>query len=233
MPLEVRAAVADDAHRVPEMEYLAYKDDALSAILFPGPMTAYAREERTRKLIEQLQSDPLRNRWMKVIDTDRDGEMVAFSNWVVHQEPPAVAVPASEMRTTTSTTTPAPAPATRTLGPGCNVAVCEEFWGGMHATRLRNIAGWPHVLLGFLVTHPSHQRRRAGRKLVDWGLKMADQLQLPAMLNSTPNGHKLYLDCGLRDVERSVFDSRKYGGQVVRTTWFMERPVPVSLPSTS
>ena len=79
--------------------------------------------------------------------------------------------------------------------------------------------------LNVLLTDPKHQRKGAGRMLVNWGLKIADELKLPAFLDSSPYGHKLYLDSGFEDVDKSVFDSTKYGGQVTNTIWYMERPV--------
>jgi len=59
--------------------------------------------------------------------------------------------------------------------------------------------------------------------LVQRFLEEADRLALPAFLESSPEGHQLYLSCGFRDVERLDIDMARFGAQGIHTTYAMER----------
>jgi GNAT superfamily N-acetyltransferase len=63
-----------------------------------------------------------------------------------------------------------------------------------------------------LHTDPAFQGRGAGGMLVEWGTKKADELGLPAYLESSPKGHRVYQRYGFRDVEVVDFDASLYGG---------------------
>lgn len=69
--------------------------------------------------------------------------------------------------------------------------------------------------LAMLHTDPKFQGRGAGRKLVEWGTKKADELDLPAYLEASPSGHPLYLRCGFQDFDIMKFDMSRYGGNGV------------------
>ncbi len=59
---------------------------------------------------------------------------------------------------------------------------------------------------------PAYQRRGAGAKLLEWGLERADQLGLPAYLESSKVGYRLYKRHGFEDVDEIVTDLGKWGG---------------------
>jgi GNAT superfamily N-acetyltransferase len=65
--------------------------------------------------------------------------------------------------------------------------------------------------LRLLVVDPKHQRRGAGRMLVMWGIEEAKKLGLPAYVESSVEGHSLYLSCGFRDVDKFLVDFTKWG----------------------
>jgi GNAT superfamily N-acetyltransferase len=50
--------------------------------------------------------------------------------------------------------------------------------------------------LAILVVHPEYQRHGVGGKLIDTGLAIVDADSLPAVLESTPAGSKLYISRG-------------------------------------
>lgn len=54
----------------------------------------------------------------------------------------------------------------------------------------------PRAVLELCFVHPSHRRRGAGRLLVEWGTKKADELGVEAFVESTPDGRPLYESCG-------------------------------------
>jgi N-acetylglutamate synthase-like GNAT family acetyltransferase len=65
-------------------------------------------------------------------------------------------------------------------------------------------------VLHVLVVDPDHQRRGAGAMLVKWGLNLADKLQLPAFLEASEAGKKLYKSLGFEPVHVEMFDLSKY-----------------------
>jgi hypothetical protein len=128
MPLQLMPAVAADAARVVEIDDLAYKDEPLTPIFFPGPLPDSDQETRAAEMANQLQSDAT-TRWMKVVDTDT-GKLIAFSQWNIYK--PGV---------------PRPPPKRRSFGPGCNIPACEEYWGSMYDKREKHMGDKPHVCM--------------------------------------------------------------------------------------
>ena len=126
MPLKVVPATEADAPRIVELEHLAYKDDVLTPILFPGPFPEDASAKRADEMIQQLCSDPT-IRWLKVIETGSD-EMIAFAKWNVYEAGK-----------------PRPKVSGRSYGQGCNEAACTQFWGVMDEKRQYLMGQIPHV----------------------------------------------------------------------------------------
>ncbi|KAI0449464.1 hypothetical protein F5B21DRAFT_494207, partial [Xylaria acuta] len=63
-------------------------------------------------------------------------------------------------------------------------------------------------VLELLAVHPDHQRLGAGRALVEWGTRAADELAIKAVVEGTPVGRRLYEKCGLRvEIEEMQFDT--------------------------
>lgn len=57
---------------------------------------------------------------------------------------------------------------------------------------------------------PDHQRRGAGAMLVKWGCSQADKAGLPAFLEASDAGKKLYERNGFAAVHTEYFDLSKY-----------------------
>ncbi|KIX05194.1 uncharacterized protein Z518_06066 [Rhinocladiella mackenziei CBS 650.93] len=202
MPLVLEPAVEADAPRIVEVERLAYATNPLSPILFPGPFPPDALEKRAEGMVTQLKEDPT-TRWMKVVDPETS-EMVAFAKWNIM----------------TSPTTPK---ATRTFGPGCNVGACEEYFGGIHKKRNELMGGKAYCLLDLLQTDPKYQGRGAGGMLINWGLDVADELHLPAYLESSPVAHRLYQKFGFQDIGELQLDPKWNYGKANPSIYFMLR----------
>jgi GNAT superfamily N-acetyltransferase len=62
-----------------------------------------------------------------------------------------------------------------------------------------------------LVIHPKYQGRGIGTKLLKVGVVEAQRLKLPAWVEASPAGQKVYKRCGFRDAERLELDFAKYG----------------------
>ena len=127
MPLQVVEAREADAPRIVELEQLAYRDDVLTPILFPGPFPEGAAEKQADEIVQQLRADPTA-RWLKVIDTESQDEMIAFAKWNVYEPGKA-----------------RPAVPPRTFGQGCNAPACKQFWGLMDEKRQHHMGKIPHV----------------------------------------------------------------------------------------
>lgn len=79
--------------------------------------------------------------------------------------------------------------------------------------------------LGTLVTDPQHERKGAGRMLVEWGCRRADAEGRKCSLHATPGAKKLYLACGFEVVSETEIDMRPYGGDAtVLATTMMRKP---------
>ena len=63
----------------------------------------------------------------------------------------------------------------------------------------------------------------AGRMLLRWGLKLADELRLQAYLESSPEGHHLYQSAGFEDVGTLDVDMSQYGGHGMHQHFVMTR----------
>jgi GNAT superfamily N-acetyltransferase len=51
-----------------------------------------------------------------------------------------------------------------------------------------------------MMVHPEHQRKGIGRKLIQWGLDVADKQKIVSWLNARPAAAKLYQDAGFKTV---------------------------------
>lgn len=66
------------------------------------------------------------------------------------------------------------------------------------------------TVLDILHTHPSHQGRGAGAKLVKWGTDLADKERLQCYLESSPAGYPLFKKCDFEDVTEMEIELNKY-----------------------
>ena len=80
-------------------------------------------------------------------------------------------------------------------------------------------------MLAILVTAPEFQGRGVGSLLCNEGLQIADREKLPAWLEASARGRRLYQKLGFEDVEDIVIDLGKHGGEGVNTTVCMVRNV--------
>ncbi|KAI0890516.1 acyl-CoA N-acyltransferase [Annulohypoxylon maeteangense] len=203
MSLELQPATEADARRSAEIEGVAYASNSFSEILFPGPPPPDAFDGRAKGLVAELHNDAT-VRWSKVVDTDLpEGEqMIAFSKWHIHAEPPK------------------PTPL-REFGPGSNAEACELVFGGTMKQRARLWGDRPHVYMALLHTDPKQQGRGAGRMLVRQVIDEARRLGLVAYLQSSPAGHEMYKRCGFHDIECLSTDLSKWGAMETHCIWAM------------
>ncbi|KAJ9605588.1 hypothetical protein H2200_010245 [Cladophialophora chaetospira] len=204
MPLILQEAVEADVPRLVEIERDAYATNAMSPILFPGPFPPDALEKRGEGLIKQRRADPS-IRWVKAVDMETR-DIVAFAKWDIIEKPKEIV-------------------RSRVFGPGCNVEACEEFFGGIARKRKELMGDKAYCLLDLLQTEPKHQGRGAGSMLIKWGLDIADELNLPAYLESSPAGHRLYQKFGFKDIDELKMSPKWNYGTADPNIYFMLRDV--------
>lgn len=79
--------------------------------------------------------------------------------------------------------------------------------------------------LKFVHTDPKHQRRGAGRMMMDWGTKEADDKGLTSYVQASPEGRGLYAKYGFQLVDMFAVDLSPWGGPACDETAIMIRPV--------
>jgi len=84
-------------------------------------------------------------------------------------------------------------------------------------------------VLDICCTAPKHHRRGAGKMLVEWGTRKADELGIKCVVEASYPGRRLYEGCGFEIVEDVKLDGGKvkeewkdYG--VVGYGWMERKP---------
>lgn len=99
----------------------------------------------------------------------------------------------------------------RTWPEGVHLALLEHFWGRIASMRQKyGQELGPHVDVEILATDPEYQRIGAGRMLMDEVCKVADQLGLPAYLEGSEEGRRLYEACGFEGKEPIWVDLQRW-----------------------
>ncbi|KAF2856422.1 hypothetical protein T440DRAFT_474779 [Plenodomus tracheiphilus IPT5] len=71
----------------------------------------------------------------------------------------------------------------------------------------------PYFMLHSLATHPAHEGRGAGTKLLEWGIKKADEEGLVTYLDCTARARSMYERRGWELVRECVWDRGVWGGE--------------------
>lgn len=88
--------------------------------------------------------------------------------------------------------------------PGINYAVIDRFREVSMKNKREVLAGRAHAALRVLSTLPAAQRKGAGTAGLIWGLRKADELELPAYLVSSGMAKSLYAKHGFREASTVV-----------------------------
>ncbi|KAF3040884.1 hypothetical protein E8E12_003197 [Didymella heteroderae] len=124
------------------------------------------------------------------------------------------------------------APANNSLGPRSpsflppeiRLDALKSLFNPLDASR-NGIMGTekPFFMLNSLATHPDHQGRGAGKMLLDWGVKKADDEQLVTYLDATQVAKPIYEKRGF-EVKRAVeWDRTVWGGEGLDIHYSMVR----------
>ncbi|KAI5865920.1 hypothetical protein GGS23DRAFT_554603 [Durotheca rogersii] len=90
---------------------------------------------------------------------------------------------------------------------------------------IREAQGRGVYILELLAVHPGCQRLGAGKALVQWGTRAADEQGVKAIVEGTPVARRLYEQCGLRaQIEEMQFDvGDEFAGRKMPKLTFMVR----------
>lgn len=73
----------------------------------------------------------------------------------------------------------------------------------------------PYLMLNTLATHPQHQHRGAGKMLLGWGVRKADEEGLTCYLDTSQVARKMYEARGFKLIREVRFDRTDWGGEGV------------------
>jgi len=91
--------------------------------------------------------------------------------------------------------------------PGINYAVIDKFREASMKNKREILAGKAHAALRVLSTLPAAQRKGAGTAGLIWGLRKADELELPAYLVSSGMARSLYAKHGFSEASILVYQT--------------------------
>ncbi|KAI2639694.1 acyl-CoA N-acyltransferase [Hypomontagnella submonticulosa] len=178
MPLAVLPAQVADIEKVYDVYFAAFKDEPIIEFLYPRGVDRKAHTEG----MKQWWSHDRIGYTVKCLDTST-GEIVGMATWDIFwqpgkengwERPPGV--PWLE---------------------GKEKDRCEGILNSMWDMR-EKLFGKQHryIYLNVIAVQPEHQRRGIGRLLMQWGINVADQLQLPIYTEASKPGLRLYESVG-------------------------------------
>lgn len=79
--------------------------------------------------------------------------------------------------------------------------------------RRKWLSNRPHAILMYMATDPAWRRRGAATAVVQWGLERCRELKIPAFLEASEDGKKVYQKLGFEVVDEVVMEM---GGETAR-----------------
>jgi GNAT superfamily N-acetyltransferase len=190
MKLTLRPATPSDAPILTDIYFSAFSEDGISLLCFPrnSPVVYSFWYD---SIIDEIK-DP-NNHFLCVVDDD-----VSIPNTFSNSTPHVVAYakrvsPAAPVATDLST---------RPIGG--DTALADHFFGDLLRSHNSIMREWKHWYLELVVTKPEYRRKGAAGLLLRWGLEKADQEEVEAYLEASPEEKPVYEHFGFREVERLV-----------------------------
>ncbi|KAF2877787.1 hypothetical protein BDV95DRAFT_480223 [Massariosphaeria phaeospora] len=110
--------------------------------------------------------------------------------------------------------------------PESDPALFRHFYALFNDAKTTHLGGCAYFALDTLVTLAGHQRRGAGGRLVEWGVRRADEAGVQCWVEASPMGEGLYKRWGFERVAEVGVDLGEWGvgeGElrfVVSCVWF-------------
>ena len=96
--------------------------------------------------------------------------------------------------------------------PGSNIPLGEHFMEALYKSRNTHMRGKAYFFMHILAVLPKHQRKGIGKKMLEWGLKQADELEVECWIDATAAGLGLYKQYGWEEVNVVTVNLEPYGG---------------------
>ncbi|KAF9871432.1 GNAT family [Colletotrichum karsti] len=177
MPLAVLPALVEDIPRVYDVQFAAFRDEPIMRFLYPNGVD---RELHTKGTVEWWNHDRI-GHTVKCVETDT-GEIVGMATWEIYWRPGeenAYQKPDGIPWLT-----------------GDDKVRCERILVPMWDMRVKLFGKRRYIYLSTIAVDPDHQRKGIGRKLMQWGADVADQLELPIYTEASDTGFSLYSSVG-------------------------------------
>jgi GNAT superfamily N-acetyltransferase len=103
------------------------------------------------------------------------------------------------------------------FAPDANLELLSWFFGELDGKRnafmdsREEVKERGYLYMAILAVEPKVQRMGVGRKLLEWGLDMADREGLEAFIEASPAGKPLYEKMGWREVGFTDVDLKRWG----------------------
>jgi ribosomal protein S18 acetylase RimI-like enzyme len=189
MPLIQRPAQESDIPSLCDIFFTAFAGDLIMASCFPDTPTV--RAFWTTGLLKDI-PDPTCH-VMCIVDTDLpESPVIAYAKWE--------ACDATTMQE----------------GPLCpeggDMELAETFFPQLRKKKYAIMHGRKdkYWYLACLCCHVAHQGRGAGRKLLEFGVELADKENREIYLEASPPGVPVYKKFGFREVDRVVVADGKF-----------------------
>lgn len=186
MPLTLRKATPEDAKALVEVYLSAFQKDAVSLMCFPR--TEASSEWWYDSVMDEIVEST--SHFICVVDADSPSQtIVSWAKWNSPGAPEVTELPEW--------------PA------GCDVEVANHFFGNLFSRHAKIMDGRKHWYLEIVGTRPEYMGKGAAGQLLRWGIQKADEEELEAYLEASPEGKPIYEHFGFKEMDRLVVELKE------------------------
>jgi GNAT superfamily N-acetyltransferase len=209
MPLILSEATEGDLPGLVKAQYAAFHpNDTMHRLIYPSPKipTQEVIDKTVARQLKSWKSNP-HVTWLKITDSET-GTIAAGAKWIVWPHAEEVE---DKKRWPDKVDVNWVGPATEGVnaGPGADDQEYVEWALEQFFDRRRERVNGPCVLLDICFTHPEFHRRGAGKQLVEWGTRRADELGVKGYVEASYTGRWLYETCGFKPTEHVLLEAGK------------------------
>ncbi|KAI1851727.1 hypothetical protein JX265_010961 [Neoarthrinium moseri] len=209
MPFAVLPALVPDITPVYDVYFEAFKGEKMLNFLFPGGIDRQAHKHGTTLWWHHDQNGYT----IKCVDSE-SGKIVGMATWEVFWRP------GKDSRWKK--------PAGAEWLKGANRKKAESVLIPSWTMREKLFGGQKHIYCISLATHPEYRRKGIGRLLLQWGVDIAEQLQLPIYLEATVASAPMFESCGF---DRLKHEEIVHAASSTGETEDLVVPLMVKMPS--
>lgn len=196
----------EDFPGIVSVERAAFRGSQAMRLMFPPDPSSPENVANTVRNHEKAWSTNPNAKYLKAVLPD--GKIIGMAKWHLFLDPASTENPWDV-----------------DLPPTANAALYHQFFGDLHAARVKWLGGKRHILMGVLAVDPDYQKMGVGRELLRWGLDLADEEQVETWIDASAAGHPLYKQLGWVDVGKVDIDLGPWGLEPkVRSIASMIRP---------